>query len=505
MKRNVMVILCDQLRKDFLPIYGGQAIETPNLDALASEGVVFESCITASTVCAPARASMMTGRYVSDHGVWTNDVPFREGLEYIAERMNEEGYVTGAFGKLHHTPGLDTKGFKYAKLMEENRLKDKDDYYHWLKEKHPEVQEIFQVDSDKRQFLYEEEDYYEHYIADQTIKFLEDTKEQASFSWVSFQGPHTPYDPPKHLRGKVRKADLPRPIVRPNHDLSQTAQYRSAVRNISDDIEEIMATREAYAEMILEIDAQIGRIITYLKTSGQYESTTIIFSADHGDMLGDMNIGEKGPFIYESQLGIPMIVANHPDLLKGSRSALLVGNIDIPGTVLDIAEAVQGIGYSKSMLKLLKGELSRKVNYSEFCDSIRTVEDHRYRFCYYPFEGYSELYDRKEDPQEIYNLAGQGAYASIEAALLKEIIDYGIIAKGPRIEAQDLVPSKQKGLTEKSPEFLDDFPIVFPLPTMDKYKKIKAAGLDPDYNTFCKDREIMAYYGKYWEEEGVED
>lgn len=499
MKRHIMVILCDQLRKDFLPIYGGKAIDTPNIDALATEGVVFDRAITASTVCAPARASMMTGRYVSDHGVWTNDVPFREGLEYIAERMNDEGYITGAFGKLHHTPGLDLKGFQQAKLMEENRLKDDDDYYKWLKKRHPEVDGIFHVDGKKRQFLFEKEDYYEHFIADETIRFLKDAGDKPSFSWVSFQGPHTPYDPPKHLRGQVRKALLPQPIHRPKGDLSQTAQYRSAVRNISGDSDEIMATREAYGEMIIEIDHQIGRIIDHLKEIGQYEQTTIIFSADHGDMLGDMNIGEKGPFVYESQLGIPMVISNHPDLDKGSRSQLLTGNIDIPGTVLDLAGASRGIGYSKSILGLIEGSISREVNYSEFCDSIRTVENHQYRYCYYPFEGYSELYDREKDPQEVDNLAGQPAYTSVEGDLLKAIIDYGIVAKGPRIEAQDLVPNKQAGLEAIAPDYLVDFPLVFPLASMEKYRKIKEAGLDPDYNAFCKEREILAWYGKYWQ------
>ena len=87
--RNIVVILCDQLRPDFLRMYGCEAIPTPNLDRLASCGVVFDHAITQSTVCAPARATMMTGTYVSEHGVWTNDRPFAPGMEYIAERMND--------------------------------------------------------------------------------------------------------------------------------------------------------------------------------------------------------------------------------------------------------------------------------------------------------------------------------------------------------------------------------------------------------------------------------
>lgn len=500
MKRHVMVILCDQLRKDFLPIYGCQGIDTPHINALADNGVVFDHCITQSTVCAPARATMMTGRYVSDHQVWTNDVPFREGLEYIPQRMHEEGYVTGAFGKLHHTPGRDLKGFSVAKLMEENRLKDEDDYYKYLKTKYPDVRSVFHVDRDNRTFTLPEEDYYEAFIANEAMTFMKDNKHKPTFSWVSFQGPHGPYDPPEKWHGKVKRELLKKPIVRLKDDLSETSKYRSVLRNISPDMEEIMDTREAYAEMIMEIDNQIGRILTCLKQEGLYDHTTIIFSADHGNMLGDMNIGEKGPFLYEPQLGIPMIISNHPSIDKGVRSDLLVGNIDIPGTVLDIAGANASIGYSKSILKMLKGEEVRHVNYSEFCDSIRTVENEKYRYCYYPFENYAELYDREKDPDEINNLAGRNDLLDVENMFLKEIIDFMLIGKGPQIEAHDLVPSKKAGIESKYTAFLDTFKVVFPLPTKEKYRRLQEAGLDADYNAFCQECDIMASYGKYWED-----
>lgn len=155
--RNVLVILCDQLRPDFLNIYGCPAIPTPNLDRLAAMGVVFDRAITASTVCAPARAGMMTGRHVSDHGVWSNSVPFRPGMDLIAERMNALGYRTGAFGKLHHHPDRHTKGFQIARLMEEGRLGD-DDYLKHLRTKYPDFKGLFRERDGA--FLLDEEDYY---------------------------------------------------------------------------------------------------------------------------------------------------------------------------------------------------------------------------------------------------------------------------------------------------------------------------------------------------------
>ena len=117
----------------------------------------------------------MTGRYVSDHWVWTNDVPFRDGLEYIAERMNQEGYVTGAFGKLHHYPADDPKGFRHVRLMEENRLGEREPYLHWLRQRHPEVESVFNHEG--LQFAFPEEEYYEHWIASEAISFIGQTLE----------------------------------------------------------------------------------------------------------------------------------------------------------------------------------------------------------------------------------------------------------------------------------------------------------------------------------------
>ncbi|SHH57486.1 sulfatase family protein [Clostridium grantii] len=498
-KRNIIVILCDQLRKDFLPIYGCEAIKTPNIDKLAHEGVIFDKCITQSPVCAPARATMMTGRYVSDHQVWTNDVPFRQGVEYLAEKMNDLGYVTGAFGKLHHTPGLDTKGFTHSSLMEENRLKNEDSYLKFLKEKDSTVKSVFNVNS-KHQFKLDDNLYYEGFTANKALGFIDEHKEQPFFAWVSFQGPHTPYDPPKEWRGKVNVDKLPKPIIRPNKDLSENALYRSALRNISEDIKEIMDIREAYGEMIMEIDAQIGKILKYLEKENLLDNTTILFSSDHGDLLGDMDLNEKGPYLFEAQLGIPMILSNQPNVEKNKRSNLLVGNIDIPGTVLEIAGSIHGIGYSKSMLSLLNGNLSRNVNFSEFCDTIKIVEDGQYRYAYYPFDGYSELYDRDSDPNELNNLHGKDEYLNIENKFLKDILDFNIISHGIKIEAHDLVPSKKKGIENKYPNFLDDFPIAFPVNASEKMDKLAAKGLDTKFNEFCKGRSILVHYSANWKE-----
>ncbi len=488
--RNVVVILCDQLRKDFLNIYGCNAVPTPNLDMLAANGVVFDNAITQSPVCAPARACMMTGRYVSNHGVWTNDVPFRKDLEYIAGNMNHLGYATGAFGKLHHYPADDPKGFSHTKQMEETRLGKKDDYYKYLKARHPEIKNILgNYNRTELVFNYPSEDYYEYFIASEAINFIDQSSAAGKpfFAWVSFQGPHTPYDPPREVKGTVNADKLPRPVDCDESLMPDVQKYRSAMFPPPGPLQWNMKIREAYGEMIHYIDLQVGRIIAELKARGLYENTTFLFSADHGDLIGDHNNNYKGPFPYEAQLAVPMVISNHPDLAKGRRSQSLVGNIDIPSTVLDIAGSDHRMGVSLSLLEQSQKEpaYARIVNFSEFCDSCKIVENRFYRYAYYPFTSQAQLFDKVNDPDELNNLAGQGKFAALEQYFLKQIMDFQLIAKGIRIEAHDFVPIQQQGLKDKYPLFEKDFVAAYPL-TKHNIENLKKKRLDFRYNEFIE-------------------
>lgn len=248
----------------------------------------------------------------------------RDGVEFLAERMNEAGYVTGAFGKLHHTPPDDPRGFQEAALMEEGRLGEAEPYFEWLRECRP---------GDDDPFL----------------------------AWVSFQGPHEPLDPPSAVKGTVDTEGLPAPLERPDDDLAGVVEYRKARGPAVDSREEVMARRTAYAEIVVEIDRQVGRILDRLEELDVFEETTVVFAADHGDLLGDFGLWAKGPFPYRGQLDVPMIVANHPAIQGGTRSDRPAGTIDIPGTCLDVAYPLS----AGDREKLLEAGLS--AEYNEFC------------------------------------------------------------------------------------------------------------------------------------------
>lgn len=521
-RRNVVLIMCDQLRPDFLHPYGADFIPTPNIDALAAEGVVFDNAITASTVCAPARMSFLTGLNVSGHDAWTNLIPAKEGTEFLPERLNEAGYMTAAVGTFDHTPYDADFGYKYKNVELSGWTGCR--YTEYLKGKYPDEEKVY-PSNDEHRFKYPEEDFYDRWSADRASEFIDcyaktgkapdgsapENEGAPFFLYCGFVSPHGPLIPPKEVSGTVDADKIPdvRIQMRPDEDIPAVERYRRAFLNpseLTDDPcaldEERKAERLLYSELIVEVDSLVGRIVKSLKDSGIYENTTIIFTSDHGSMENDYNVATKGPWPYKPQLFIPMIISNDPRLKKGTRCDALCGNLDIGATALDIAGDERAFGVARSMIGLAEGSVpEREVNLSEFCDSCKTLVDKRYTFTYYPFTGKTCLFDRVNDPNETVNLGGKSEYAELERKFLMHIMDILIVNKGVRIEAHDLSPEIHEGIAKKHPKFLDNFDISFPLASWTEIERIEKAGLDATYNEFCKGRDIKSDYGVYFRTE----
>lgn len=509
-RRNVVMIICDELRPDFLNAYGADFIPTPNIDALAENGVVFENAITASTVCSPARASILTGRHVSGHDGWTNEIHCKEGVEYFPERLNAAGYMTAAVGCLDHP---------YVKYQYKNQFAvNSGGYREYLLSKYPDAEDGYPMDG--YHFKYKEEDFYDRWNADRAVDFIESyatkgvapdgtkpEKENAPFFlYCGLLSPHSPHTPPKEVSGTVDINKIPKHINTVNDDVGDVELTRRAYLNTTKQFfhpdeceEERMEKRQAYCELIVEVDALVGRIVQSLKDNGVYENTTIIFSGDHGSCDDDHNACTKGPWPYKPQLFVSMIISNEPRLKKGTRCDALCGNMDIGATILDIAGDNKPLGMSRSLIGLANKTIPERETFmSEFCDSSKTIVDKRYTYIIYPFLGKTRLYDRIADPEERTNLSGNPEYAELEHKFMLECIEYLILSKGVRIEAHDMVQKVQEGIAKKHPNYLDEFDIAFPIANMTHIERIKAAGLDADFNEFCRDREIKAHYGVYF-------
>ncbi len=523
-KRNVVLILVDQLRPDFIGPYGADFIQTPNLDALASDGVTFDNAITASTVCAPARGAVLTGQFVSGHGAWTNDVPFNEGMEFVAERLNKAGYMTAAVGVSDHVSEANPRGYQYQCLFDGSKPDGK--FMQFLRAAYPQAKSWAESDGTLHS-AYPEEFFFDRWNCDRATDFIAHyarngtapdgtAPEQAGapfFLYCGFLSPHSPLVPPHGLEEAVDPDKIPTLINTHRQDIAPVEKYRRAFLNSHEDlvnpegaVPRRMKERRAYCEMIAEVDALVGRIVRSLKENGLYENTTIIFSSDHGSVDNDYNVVTKGPWPYRAQLFIPLIVANDPRTEPNTHSDCLCGNLDIGATALDVAGDHKAFGVSRSLIGMANGSVrEREVNMSEFSDACKTLVDKRFTFTYYPFTGETCLYDRVNDPLERVNVSGKPEFAALERKFLMDVIDFMCLAKGVRLEAHDVVPEIRRGLENKHPKFLDHFDIAFPLNSWEEVKRVKEAGLDHTYNEFCRDREIMAHYGVYFHTEPEEN
>jgi len=505
-KRNVVLILVDQMRPDFIGPYGCDFLKTPNLDELAANGCTYDYAITASTVCAPARASILTGKNVSGHDSWTNGMPFRYGTEFLPERMNAAGYLTAEVGISDH-PGV---GYTYKKPFK--------GVLEWLKERHPEATSYAMYD-ETGHFKYDEADFYDRYCCDMATDFIDSYVKNGTapdgtkppeenapfFLYCGFMSPHHPHCPPHGYEDAVDMDKMPDVWNSTRQDIAAVEKYRRAFLTPHKTLvdpdsanEERRADRKLYCELIAELDYLVGRIVKSLKDNGVYENTTIIFSSDHGSVQNDYNLISKGPWPYWPQLAVPLIVSNHPDLDKGIHSDALCGNLDIGATVLSCAQDDKAFGTSRSLVGMANGSVAdREVNMSEFCDSCKTLMDRQYTFTYYPFTGETALYDRINDPHEMNNLGGNPDYFDVEQKFLMHAIDFMCLAKGVRIEAHDLVREVREGIEKKHPKFLDNFDVCYPLSSWREVERLEEAGLDATYNDFIRERPIKAHYGYF--------
>lgn len=523
-RRNIVMILSDSLRPDFLDVYTDKKIvPTPNIDALAQNGIVFENAVTPSTVCAPARASILTGSAVSAHDQWTNLVPRKDNLDYFPQRLSNAGYATAAFGTLDHIRKETPCGIQY--VNPNNDYDCYDEYLNWLKERHPDETKPVTSGNDGH-FKYEPYEHYDRYSCDCATKFIEhfannhtmpdrehcvtkspnEGEDTPFFVLCGFLMPHQPYFPPRDMIGKVNKADIPDIITSDrNEDLPDVERYRRVFLNSKEELQNLphilnrrMDRRVAYCEMICAVDEYVGRIVNCLKENGVYDNTTIVFCADHGSVEDDYNVRTKGPWAYTSQLFVPLIVSNQPDC-KG-RSDCLCSTVDIGATLLQIAGDEKRFGVSRSLFDMAnKIQSERKTVMSEFCDSCKTIVDKQYTFTYYPFTARYALYDRIADPEMRNDLANDAKYRETANKFLMEIIDWLTLAKGLRLEAHDVVPKVKEGIEEKDPKFLDDFLVAYPIGSERDANRLKDAGLDADYNDFClkKDELVGKYYKKF--------
>jgi len=468
-KPNIILLMCDQFRFDRLGIMGDSIIQTPNLDALAREGLLFTNAYCPSPVCTPSRASIKTGLFPPGNGMVTNWVPFKEKVngdtnigEYLlTERLRNQGYYTSMVGKLHFVPAEEKFGFDYKSLNDAPySVYANDDkhseYIKWLRNNHFKKNEIDFVGIFDRDESYYPDSIYKFIMGSgwrteeqhdipwtiqESINFLENyDQEQPFFLFTSIFGPHQPYLAPAPWDSLYNPLDI---ILGPrfhadmeNSPIFQMNQGNLAKKlrsNWSDQkYKEVIA---AYYGQISMIDHYLEKMFEKLKEQGVWDNTWIIFLADHGDFNGSYGTFFKGE-MYDTSVKIPLIIkppAGHG--MKGIRDEL-VNSIDLYGTILDIAGDKDWRHLpqmeSKSLLSLIQENIISEWDNNVFSiigDSpeenlcmLRAGSMKLIRKSIKGSDPIYELYDFKKDPYETQNIFGQPDYLTIGKEL-KIVLD----------------------------------------------------------------------------------
>ncbi|MDF1566562.1 MAG: sulfatase-like hydrolase/transferase [Spirochaetaceae bacterium] len=463
---NILMIMTDQQRWDSLSVTGAQGYETPNLDRLAAEGVLFDTCYCDNPICTPSRASLFTGKALPGHGVYRLHDLLPEDQTPFPYLLREAGYSTALFGKWHLSGRIEEEtrrhprdGFDiYEWCMEAAVSLDSplNGYGRWLKNKAPDFYARLQTKGRDIGVMPQEYS-FTRWAAERTMSFLDSQGRNESpwFCLMSVFDPHNPYDDaPPGFRERVGSPAVPIadpglldtniPGIRAELEHS----YLGASANLTDqDVEDM---RRGYAASLVLLDDEVGRVLSVLEESGQADQTLVIFTSDHGDMLGDHGLYVKGAFFYEPSVRVPLILRWPGFLDPGKRIDAPVQLRDLAMTVMNAAGGADSLTDeedvdSRDLAALAQGRQASRERVTclyrntgindrgEYWDppihaTMIRRGDWKLNW-YHRRQGDSaslpsiQLFNLADDPNELCNLADDAAAAGIRRKLTEELLD----------------------------------------------------------------------------------
>ncbi|HEC38657.1 hypothetical protein LCGC14_0553450 [marine sediment metagenome] len=438
---NIILIFPDQHRGDILGCMGDPVAITPNLDMLASEGILFTQCFTNSPLCVPARATLMTGQYVSEHGVINNNMEASSSSQSHVRNIRDAGYHTAVIGKTHlyqHIAGNDTKdkinvirewGFNdiheitgpiasirhdspytdYLKkkgLLEVHRKYLRDYFIEWRRgEAKPWKLQPSPLPT---------EDHLDSYTGQKAVDWINNYRNEKPFYLqICFPGPHDPFDSPQEYRDMYNSEKMPSGILeKPEKPYPGNIRFVlnwSGLDGMTKAQNQLMKT--FYYGKITLIDEWIGKIMKTLEEKELLDNTWIIYTSDHGEMLGDHMMSHKIVF-YEGALRIPLII-RPPGGIDGWKCNGLTDHIDIAASLIKIADAkpLEDCEGRSLISQVLAGpenqgaQKGKKVVFSQVLGYTMTRSE-RYKLVVRSRNLEPvELYDLQNDPNELENKA----------------------------------------------------------------------------------------------------
>ena len=422
---NVLIIMSDEHQQRALGCAGHAVAQTPNLDALAASGTRFDSCWTPSPICVPARASFATGQWVHEIGAWDSVQAYTGDPSGWTHAMRDAGRDVVSFGKLHHRSVADEDGFSERVLP--MFIAGGLGWLQALPRRTPipydEGRELA-ADVGIGETTYTR---YDRRVTDAAVDWL-GARTDESPPWVAFVSmvaPHYPLSAPEDFTAQFPLDDIPPPEidhVEPSHTAVK------AMRDFFDygagfDEQRTREARRAYYALCAFMDHNVGRILDALKASGQRGTTRIIYTSDHGELLGNRGLWCKS-FMYEDSVAVPLIVAG-PDVPQGAVVSTATNLVDIAPTVLETAGLSQD-GPGRSLVAVAnERDDHNRAAFSEYHDggSITgsfAVRHGEWKYVHH-VDHAPELYNVADDPQELHDL-GSDASVAVQRNMCEEVL-----------------------------------------------------------------------------------
>ncbi len=463
-KPNVLFIVSDQHNAKCTGYAGHAQVKTPNLDRLATEGVVFENAITQNPICTPSRVSFLSGQYCHNHGYYGLNGPNPEGLPSILSHFRRSGYKTAAIGKIHCPEyWIEDDTDVYLEAMNCSIGNRSSEYSDFLGEDEPledhlrlgDLGPAGQQSMEGRPSALTYRQSAEGWIASRTIDFIKESaaNDEPFFIHASLPRPHQCTAPVQEFWDMYPEAELQLP---PNadYDLHAARKAPNLIRTAENWRKGAWAAYEpktfeaarlrklrGYYGAITQVDYAVGEMIKAVEDLGLGDDTIVIYTADHGDYATEHGIMEKAPGIcHDAITRVPMICWA-PERITPNRTKQLVELVDIPPTLaslagLDTMETADG----KDLTPLLQGQDTslRDIAVTEFAWS-KSVRKGDWRLVWYPTEmhqeeypnGFGELYNLATDPWEMQNLWFETEYQNKVQELTRDLLNWLVTTTRP--------------------------------------------------------------------------
>ncbi len=435
---NVLILFTDQQRADTVRAHGNPHIQTPTMDRLAHEGTSFSSAYCATPVCIASRCSMILSQWAHQTGCTTNSAMPQERTSFM-EIFQDAGYQTRGVGKMHFAPDSRTLwGFDARDYSEEGGFRADDDYCRFVHDNgYDHVREMMGTRSEyyyiPQPSMLPPRLHNTTWVADRSLDFLRSRDTDRPFLlWSSFIKPHPPFETPTPWHRLYKPIDMPLPHMPADYEALQTywnrRQNRYKYRDQGFDWNLLRTMRAAYNACVSHVDYHAGRILSYLEETGQLENTIVLWTSDHGEMLGDFGCFGKRS-IFDAAARIPMIVRYPERFEAGAVCTTPCSNVDVAPTLLEAAglntidqhEGVDLAGLARGDDPGRPGVL---VQYSQRESGLYGLVTDELKYVYSAADDQEWLFRRWPGEPEERSIAGNQAYVGHTAAMRETLTDW---------------------------------------------------------------------------------